>query len=129
MGLFNRRVSNMRSWPVLIVSLVAVCAREEVTDYPLGSRCIIQACSGCQLDGNPEMDAFLFEDFELKYENTKLRKVSEKKLEATFYNYDKASIEKIDIRHMTRKEMNALMISQGVLPKKPKKTQIVRDEI
>jgi len=115
----------MRSWTVLIVSLVVVFADlDDLED--LGTRCVIEACSGCQLDGNPEMDTFVFEDFESKYENTKLTKVSDNRLEATFYNYDKGTIEKIDIRHMTRKEMNALMISNGVLPKKSK---IVRDEI
>jgi len=60
---------------------------------------------------------FIFEDFETKYENTRLKKIPSKQPEAIFYNSEGEEIEKIDIHLMTRAELNDLMISKGVEPK------------
>jgi len=66
----------------------------------------------------PKVKAFLREDFEVLYENTKFKKIPGKSPTLKLYNQHGEELESMDISHLTREELNKIMVARGI-PKKP----------
>ena len=60
------------------------------------------------------MEAFIFQDFEAKFDRTVFKRIQGKLPEAVFYNIAGEEVERVDIANMSREELNKMMREKGI---------------
>jgi len=58
--------------------------------------------------------AFIFQDFETKFENTKFKEIAGKAPEAIFYNKQGKEMERMSIENLNRDQLHQLMLKKGI---------------
>jgi len=85
---------------------------------------VIESCAGWRLNKLPKVKAFLREDFEVLYENTKFKKIPGKSPTLKFYNQHGEELESMDISNLSREELNKIMEEKKI----PKKAEADHEE-
>lgn len=76
------------------------------------SRAEVQSCSGCSLNGLPEVKAFIFKDVP-KYEGVVFKHIQGAPPELVLFNDKYEETERIPLRGMSRDECNELLLEKG----------------
>jgi len=111
-----------------LVGMVAVKAEDEaegedgvvfddVSDAV--DKCVIESCAGWRLNRLPDVKAFIFQDFETKFDKTKFKEVAGMAPEAIFYNSAGKELERMSIENYNREQLNQLMLKKGIPSKTP----------
>ncbi|KAF5306986.1 hypothetical protein FQR65_LT07209 [Abscondita terminalis] len=106
---------NMRC-TILLVGLLALGNCELSGNI---ARARIDTCSGCQLYDLPDVKAFIFDDF-TNYANTELKLVPGAPPVLLFLDKSDEVVERINLKPLSRKECNEVLIKHG-FEKKPGK--------
>jgi len=118
----------MRGWLLLGlmgIGLVATRAEDEaegedgvvfddVSNAVRVDKCVIESCAGWRLNRLPEVKAFIFQDFENKFDKTKYKEIPGKAPEAVFYNSLGKELERLNIENFNREQLNQLMLKKGI---------------
>lgn len=91
----------------------------ETLQSPVISLARIESCGGCRLQSLPEVRDFLQNDFQHLYAHTLWKKMPGKWPELTFRDESQRVIERLDIRHHNRTQLNRIMQSHGFNPIQP----------
>jgi len=104
---------------MLTVSFGLLASGEDVADGEdsVVHSAVIESCAGWRLNKLPKVKAFLREDFEVLYDNTKFKKIPGKSPTLKLYNQHGFELESMDISALSREDLNRIMEEKGI-PKK-----------
>jgi hypothetical protein len=86
-------------------------------------KCVVESCAGCRLNRLPEVKQFIYEDLE-KYGGTEFKRMPGKPPVMFFYDAEGHIVEKFEMDHKKRVELNAMLVERGFALKE----DIVDDE-